>query len=238
MRRLTVHGIAITASLVILVFNLCPDQAGAGENTYDLNADWSDISNPNGPWSYNDYNSVPLAHNYNLDVIDTWPIPQPGWTKPWLPVWFKATTTGQDIANWYKGDWQIGDIITHTNSSVSWTAEYDGTIDITGSLWVTRTREQEWFLYVDGVQVDGSILDGNLSSRTNQTYFNHTELSILAGQVVELKIAEHNYSNYGDYIGVNLTITDDYIIPEPVTMVGMIFGINAIGISYIKRRQS
>ncbi len=66
---------------------------------YDLAGDWSDVNNPNSPWSYNDGPGSPITTHWdNWD--STGGIQQPAWAatqfpnQGHVPVWFKSVTGG------------------------------------------------------------------------------------------------------------------------------------------------
>ena len=56
--------------IFLLLFSLhFANQCGAA--VYDLADDWSDSSNPNGPWSYNDIMGMPLSfHTADWDLTN------------------------------------------------------------------------------------------------------------------------------------------------------------------------
>jgi hypothetical protein len=71
-------------------------QVRGGSITYSLANDWSDTSNPNGVWSYNQAPGVPISVHQS-DYFPGATIPQPAWAYEQIqfvghiPVWMKAT---------------------------------------------------------------------------------------------------------------------------------------------------
>jgi len=192
---------------------------------YDLQADWSDVSNPNGVWSLNGGNSnlVPVA-DLSTTGIDEWDIPQPGFTGQPIfgditPVWFRSTIP---LANG-NPDFQPGDIVTHTsrpdvpNSNVTWTSDLDGLIDIVGSVWATRElgRSNDWFVYLnDQLLTSGTVSSGDPFDRANPFPLDAgsggpgplKNVPVTLDDVVKLEF-QQLYGFGEDYVGVNLTIT-------------------------------
>lgn len=196
--------------------------------SYNLSADWSDATNPNGPWSYNQVAS-PLPHVNAWDSIAfDWTGPQPAWADSdngpdRSPAWFKlsAGTVGTY-------DWQPGDIVTHTLdpfagdgngvSNVTWTAPTRGTVTLSGACWMVRDlpRSQDWLLYHNGALLSqGTVAQNDPYSRATPFYFSLgsgdagvlQNRSVSAGDVIRLEIARNPSSGNGDLIGVNLSIS-------------------------------
>lgn len=199
---------------------------------YDLTTDWSDTTNPNGVWSVNS-GSVPLQPVADLSDtgIDYFPTPQPGFTAQPIfgdivPVWFR-TTGPLDNGN---PDWEIGDIITHTsrfdvpNSNVTWTSDFDGAIDILGSVWPTRGGINDWFLYHNEVLLTGgTVAGGDPFDRSNPFYFELgsgglgvlRDIPVIFGDVVKLELVRQGPGSE-DYVGVNLNIVGTNIVGKPI----------------------
>lgn len=192
--------------------------------TYDLNADFSTISNPNGAWSFND-NNTPISTfrtfwwgeagwsdiPYLGDgcIIKGNPIPSP---DPWGNVF---------AAN----DWQPGDVMMHALSipyggdstflNVKWTSPEEGRIDITGQAWdgeIFPDRDVAWQLRVDGkVIAQRSSVFGltrdDLAADFQSNIVGRSRLSNLpvrTGTVVEFRVITDTY--YGHFLGINETI--------------------------------
>lgn len=198
-----------TAALVSLIgFALSGSPASA--TSYDLTADWSDESNPNGLWSYN-WNNVPLPSVYRDS--DPWDVPQISWGD--LPGWFRSNGTEQ-----FEHDWLLGDVITHTPyssegySDIDWTCPSEGHITISGAVWPCRDwgRWVEWLLVVDGVLITGGeVGSGDPYSRDHPMDFVLgsggpdvlVDIPVRMDDRVELRCSEQDV---GDYCGVRMTI--------------------------------
>jgi len=195
---------------------------------YSLSADWSDATNPNGPWSYNQAAS-PLPHVNAWDSIAfDWAGPQLAWADSdngpdRSPAWFKLSAGTVGIY-----DWQLGDVVTHTLdpfagdgngvSNVTWTAPTSGTITISGACWMVRDfpRSQDWRLFHNGTLLSqGTVAQNDPYNRANPFYFSLgsggaavvQNRSVIAGDVIRLEIARNPNSQNGDLIGVDFSIT-------------------------------
>ncbi len=193
---------------------------------YDLNSDWSDVANPNGPWALLQGSSA-LPHVANWTPLGA-SVAQPAWAPSntpgnFLPAWFKATSSAFD--------WQVGDVVVHTTdpangasegvANVEFTAPTSGVAEISGLVWNARDqgRGQEWQLFVGGTLVDGGNLPGDGSiSRADPATFDFTNVSLLAGETVDLAIS--NTSGVGDFVGNDLKISlaDDDSLAETPTL--------------------
>ena len=209
------------AVLGVLIFSA----ATASATTFDLQADWSDSTNPNGTWSYNQ-GATPLAHVSAWQGLSgDFTSDQPAWARGAvgntnLPCWFRSLGT-VGIAH----DWQSGDILTHTTDSfngvgsgpanVTWTCPENGSITVSGSIWMGRDigRGNHWTLSTNGTAISsGDIFSGDVYSRTNPFNFSSgsggaavlSNISLVAGDIFKLQVDKT--SSTGDYAGVNLTI--------------------------------
>jgi sugar lactone lactonase YvrE len=189
--------------------------------TYDLKADWSDTSNPNGVWSYNE-GSTPLPLQNPWNPSDA--IPGPGWAHAqWpnfghVPVWIKNPNVSHE-------NFVTGDIVVHSSDSgrgenygpanVTWTSPVAAVMTISGSAWISRTtdRSNQWTLYLNGNALStGQMLSGGPYNRDNQFAFSAgsggasalTNIPVSPGDVVKLEVTK--LSTYGDFVGVNLRI--------------------------------
>lgn len=113
-------SVLLLATIAVLAPCL-PVATNADTQVYDLNADWSDADNPNGPWAYREGNNL------------------------LLPAWWGSGWVGLDGARpeIFKSD---GDVFVGLNvpgypegiPNILWTAPSTGTIDISGALWEVR----------------------------------------------------------------------------------------------------
>jgi hypothetical protein len=199
--------------------------------TYDLTADWSDTSNPNGVWSYNEgvnpLPSTPLWQN----VQPAWAYCCNGITGGFghVPAWVKVRSSSII-------DHQVGDVIVHSSDSgrgenfgpanTTWTSPADGVITISGSAWITRTtdRSNQWTLYLNGNPLSsGQMLGGGPYDRDNQFNFSAgtggaaaiMNIPVTAGDLVKLEVTK--LSTFGDFVGINLRITSSTCTPVDTT---------------------
>jgi len=193
---------------------------------YDVTSDWSEISNPNGAWTYRQ-GDVPLPHVVSWQgAIGGWTSPQPGWARSEnantrLPFWFKSNGT-ETFAN----DFDPGDVVVHTTdaangsgsgvASVAWTSPGYGTVKVEGAVWIGREigRSMSWRLAQGCTQyASGMLAAGDAFSRANPATFasGATSASVLdaivvrAGSVIALELP--TTSGSGDFVGVRFKVT-------------------------------
>jgi hypothetical protein len=218
----TMPGLLLSGSFLLV------SHAGAASMIWDLKADWSNSSNPNGPWSYNE-GANPLLYTASWSLGPG----QDGWgeSSPALPFWFRATSApmGQE--------WQVGDILVHTTddangagngpANVTWTSPVNGFIDISGSAWMesnfpTRGNDVRLLLN-ENLLMNWTLSGSDPYSRANPFNFDNGSLAgpnaldgipVAAGDVVRLEYARN--STFGYFVGTELTITGT--IPEPSSL--------------------
>lgn len=189
--------------------------------TYNLAADWSDVSNPNGVWSYNDGAGPITAHQASWS---SFPNPQPAWAY--------ASGGAGHIVSWFKSvndfaDYRVGDIITHSwdpyngfagrePSSVAWTSPGAGIVDISGYVWLARNigRAVNWDLAINGTSVSGgSLFDGDAFNRANPFELATgsggssvlDDVAVAAGDVISLSFLWVGPAP-GEFVGVGFNI--------------------------------
>jgi hypothetical protein len=204
---------------------------------YDLQTDWSDISNPNGAWAYREGNNL-LPHVADWQGLEgDFTGVQPAWARNAtgtsnLPAWFKIASPAAVVH-----DWELGDIVVHTTdtsngigsglANVIWTSPADGTIDVSGSVWMGRNigRSNHWDLSLNGISItSGDIFSGDAFDRASPFSFAAgtggaaalSDVMVAAGDVLKLELTKT--SNFGDYVGVNFTVVAT-LIPEPSSLV-------------------
>lgn len=184
---------------------------------YDVTADFSSTSNPNGPWSFN-AGSTPLTIFGNLYNTGA------GWYSPGpTPLW--------EI---YPGGTSAGDLVVHSTSlsddlnnthlgNVTWTSPGSGTIDILGQAWDAYHdpgRDDEWRLSLNGtiIAACGSIYGINKGAAAAQFSNNLLPSQTLAGipvaegDVLKFEVQNTTYP-YGHFSGLQLNVT--HSVPEP-----------------------
>ena len=219
--------------------------------TYDLKTDWSDVSNPNGVWSYREGTNL-LPH------VAAWEEPafgtnvQPAWaysgftsSHEAIPAWFKSAFNTPGF------DWQTGDVVTHTtdpvngvgNSAgdVTWTSPLNGTVDISGAVWMGRDvfRSNHWTLSLNGVPLTGGdISSGDPFNRASPFNFAAgsggasvlNDVPVTIGDVITLQIART--SAQGDYVGVNFSVE---AVPEPSSLALCAIATAVLGIGLCRK---
>jgi hypothetical protein len=218
---------------------LCAPLPALGQ-TYDLAADWSISTNPNGVWTYGQMNGAlaftPFTETVDAAYLGDFFGPQPAWDGGYPMV--LGQSTGNTLLDFPTG--RVGGHIsndTNTYMAVKWTAPAAGSLDITGGLWMFRNigREALVSLYVNGVEVCDDVLIPSTTSGCNSSATfslaaavaadggSASELlgiPIAAGDVVILAVRKTGGSPYGDYVGTDLSLvvtnsgtpiaTDDY----------------------------
>ena len=203
--------------------------------TYNLSADWSNDTNPNGVWSYN-LNNEPLAK------LQTYWWGQAGWgggplgdgciIKGSPPREGTKDPTGRLQARAH--DWRDGDVMMHSLSgpyggdtrfvSACWTSPADGKIDISGRAWdgfIFPEREIGWSLIVNGQTIaQRSAVRGicrtDKAAKFSANVVRHhslTGIPIRKGEVVEFRVA--TVTTYGHFVGI-----EEQIKLKPILLAG------------------
>ncbi|HYB98838.1 MAG TPA: hypothetical protein VEC57_06840 [Candidatus Limnocylindrales bacterium] len=202
-----------------------PSHAGGLCQTYDVKEDWSETSNPNGPWSYREGGN-PLPHVEAWQrIAGGWSEFQPGWAESEddtnrLPFWFQSNGKAT-----FERDFLAGDIVVHTwdasngqgngQAELVWTSPFDGVISITGSTWMGRDigRAINWsLLHEDTVLTTGSISSGDIYSRGAPFHFAAgsggagvlENIEVAAGDEIRLRM--ETASSSGDFAGVRMEV--------------------------------
>jgi hypothetical protein len=249
------HHLLLTALTATGLLSQSALAALPGQYNYSLNADWSDVANPNGVWSYN-LGGDPIAVHQEF----WWG--QAGWGYQWIGdgcIIKGSQITGTDPwgnPSTPAHDWQPGDVMMHALSipyggettflNVKWTSPADGTIDITGRAWdggifAFPDRDVAWSLSLGGQAVanrssvrglfrtdTGAQLGANLIGGNSLT-----GIPVNAGEVVEFRVLTQTY--YGQFLGVeeNITLT---VVPEPGSVSLFVAGILGMGMFRRQRR--
>ena len=204
--------------------------------TYDLVTDWSDAANPNGTWTYREgVNALPHVAAWE-NMLGTYTGSQPGWADSEvgtsrLPVWYQSL----DLES-FVHDFEAGDVAVHTtddtngvgngNANVVWTSPIEGTVDVSGTVWMGREigRSNDWFVYKNATLLSqGSIASGDAFSRANPFELTDgstgpdpfTDVPVAVGDVIRLEFAKT--STFGDLVGVNLSILVASLAPSATT---------------------
>ncbi len=154
---------------LIVVAILCSVGSVWAQQTWDLSADWSEASNPNGQWTYADEN---LAAYPNLVQNFNTPDMGPGQTG-WSGI-------GEAHRGWAKSigagtlDFPAGAVGAHGACRIVWTCLWSDTYTISGGCWMFRHigRSVTWHIW----KKSGDTLTDLTSSTQNDstTQFNST----------------------------------------------------------------
>lgn len=202
---------------------------------YDLNTDWSDTQNPNGPWSYREGDTLLTSDPVSwvgADYFCTTALcslfgapaiakagGEPDPFGPWLVIGY------QNI--------QEGDILVMTgpaqSANVLWTAPASGSIDITGFAWWAEDflcgdfGLSSWTLTHNGSMLSSGSIETPCAGNTRDYPHNFSTGSAGAAALQNLPVAAGDQIvlafSGADKFGVNLTIT---LTPESVDPVAAI----------------
>jgi hypothetical protein len=193
---------------------------------YDLGGDWSEIRNPSGVWTYRE-GTNPLPHVSSWEgSMSSFASAQPGWARSEsspsrIPFWFRSSATPT-----FAHDWLPGDVVIHSRDdangigsgtgNVIWTSPLSGVLTVHGALWMGRDigRSNQWSLWLNQTLLSsGSVSSGDPYSRADPLDLASgsggssalVDLPVSPGDV--LMLALEKTSLYGDFVGVELTIT-------------------------------
>jgi hypothetical protein len=209
---------------------------------YDLKADWSDASNPNGTWSYNDGVGPITTHQASWDGLPG----QPAWAADpagvgHIPAWFKTIQT--------TNDWVTGDVVTHTWDPANgipghgpdflvWTSPTTAEVDLGGKVWLARHigRDVSFTLLINGVA--SGIGDPSLADTTRATpdAFAMNDILVNAGDTISLRFDSITF--FGEFVGVELTIEATPIEAVPAPPALFLIAVVVAGVSVRARRRS
>lgn len=204
--------------------------AHATSITYDLQDDWSEVANPNGPWALYQGTTL-LAHQTNIGdacctntslIDDGW---APGnMSGDFLPMWVQV------VGN-HSPDYFIDDILVHSvdgsngslaagETSTVWTAPADGAIEVDISAWYAHSevsRSNDLLLYVNGaLEDDGTVSQSDAFDRNTPLTLNYAGF-VSAGDVVQLFVVRTAGQTFGSFTGVNFSVTQTPV-PEPTSL--------------------
>jgi hypothetical protein len=220
---------AVLAAGLLFTAGALASEGGVRGNLhiYDVTKDWSNTSNPNGVWSYNQ-NTNPITQ------FQTFWWGQPGWGYIWIGEGcvFKANPYPTGMMDPWGSpltpphDWKTGAITMHALSppyggdttfvNVTWTSPGDGTIDISGRAWdaqIFADRDMSWSLTVGGNTVAQRSSIRGIFHKDKAARFNAnrvgkhplTRIPVTQGETVEFRLVATTY--YGHFVGL-----DEHII--------------------------
>ena len=222
------------ASLTTLLFAA---SSVYGQTLADLKSDWSNASNPNGPWTYREgANALPAVASWQSS-LGGWTVAQPGWARSEngnnrIPFWFRSN--GSET---FTHDWLAGDIVVHSTDGINgigngpgnviWTSAATGFVDISGNTWMGRDigRGNTWSLWKNNTQLTGgTIASGDPFDRANPFQFANgsggaaaiTGIAVAPGDTLMFQVVNTSTAG-GDFAGVNFTVSAS-AVPEPATI--------------------
>jgi hypothetical protein len=187
---------------------------------YDLKTDWSDIANPNGPWSFRDAGG-------GLFVNTPFPWGDGAFFAGITKVTEGSVLPGYEGSPIEPGYLEIGDVALtafgYTN--VRWTAPVNGVINISGALWESIGHffgeELPWMLtHNENPVSDGDGLTGfplrsspyHLSSGSAGTD-GLLNISVQTGDQIDLGIGLYTGNSLSFGINFTITLTSDSVDP-------------------------
>ena len=207
----------------------------ATADLYNLSADWSDVSNPNGVWSYWVGGSVPTtSYNRGGDPFDNPPGYQPIWAHGNGEFFGWSKSNG---SNSYPWDLQVDDVYGHTSGvlEIRWTSPLAGPVDVSGGVWAIRDigRSNYWQVTLNGsVLTDGYVYSGDAYNRSNPFPID-LNFTVDVGDVVAFSAWPDSTHGNGtdDYIALNLSIN---VVPVPSAVLLGMLGLGAAGLKLRK----
>jgi hypothetical protein len=217
---------------------------------FNLYNDFSDVSNPNGVWTYEQKPGTVLAtHVADWDTSrNIWQNAQPGWapgneSQPgnFLPF------VGKDVNNVAQPgvDAPSGHVYVHNNDpansppgfgtfplAISWTAPSTGIVTITGDLWEAQRslgRSEDWSLNRNGVVFTGGTMTPSNNTSASPLSFasgsggvGSLTLVVNAGDVIEFQLQRSAGTVFGTTTGLdwNLVLTPPNPEPSSVVLLG------------------
>lgn len=243
MKHLT-HSPACFISCILAAAAL--GQRSQAQTIYNLSADFSTSSNPNGPWSYDKGNS-PIGTSF---VASGPPFPVSGWLGWGAHVSMDASISKVITVSGGWHDLQIGDVLIHTASqpylpgpmSIAWTSPGAGTISIDGKAWDGHFfdgRDAAWELRLNDSVMAGRVGIRSLfrsdagASFANNVFAGATlaVIPVVPGDVLRFSTATTTF--YGHFMGVEMTVTY-----QPVPEVGssVVVGACLAGYGWARQR--
>ena len=219
----------IAAGTIVAVSSL------ASATVYDLGADFSEVANPNGVWSFS--RGADLLNKFtssNPNAINSvaangfWGV---GAASNYESSIFKTTGNGVDAAGYTNNDFLLGDILVHgTNPGgapilITWTAPEAGDLSVSGSAWNAHTnvnRSQDISLSIN----DSVLASGTLSNATNRpnalAFSGGGVLAVVAGDRIVFSVTPTAGQPFASIAGVDLAV-DFTPIPAPagLALVGL-----------------
>lgn len=237
----------LTVSLGVAVYGVDVGAAAPAAATAfaDLSLDWSSTANPNrnnpnGAWEYRQSDAdLPLVSPWTAAGTAAVGCGQSAWAPSntmgrFLPALFKANACaarafGPDPNEAGHDNVLPGDVVMHTvdaangqpgrgQGNYTFTSKREGTFGIAGMVWdagFIPGRPQAWAVFHRGAKVASGALTGKVSRSQAQRF--NVSVALRPGDQIRLEFAQGSGSDYGYFVGVNLSIVGNVaqITEEP-----------------------
>lgn len=233
---------------VLLSFPLAPTWAAI--IVYDNDLDFSDTTNPNGTWSYQQGNAL-LTHFT--------PLPQaPLNTAAANGYWgtssssvngaiLRTTANGSSTGLWNDLDFLAGDVLVRTTdpmtgapATLTWTAPQAGSLTYAGLVWYAGAPQGPWSNDFTLTFNAGPVLESGSAGLgiNRQSSYNLVggmlPISVSAGDTLSLELTPSIGMPTGSWAGVIWTI-DFQPVPEPSGLVLGLIGTICLGVVFWRR---
>lgn len=176
------------------------------QTSWNLGLDFSDSSNPNGPWSYNG-GANPLPTYW-----PTW-----GWafaTQPnfhHIPMWNSAHDMGPDVVQCHSADFCSG--IGTDLANVTWTSPITGNVALDFATWFTHFddplqegRSNRWRIYHGSELLASGVIGDYYPFDTAHPATYSATISVAVGDVIRLEAQQHESSPCGTFEAFRLML--------------------------------
>ncbi|HTL49000.1 MAG TPA: hypothetical protein VL688_13145 [Verrucomicrobiae bacterium] len=249
---------ALGIFVFLLFTSVCAPAKGF---SFDLQADWSDVLNPNGPWSYRQGDTVlpaTIEPDYGDGIINVWAPPLLFGKFPVAPMLFKLT---QQAANFYgtiyNTPMQAGEIVTITApnngepldpavlANYRWTAPAAGNYDISSKIapWIEGNPFEEdynWKLFINNTLLASNDFDQTAGfTRANPDQFSILNQFLNLGDVIKLQlgtVTPQGSNSFDATFVTNLTINPSSFaatVPEPST--AFLMGLALLSMPFVNK---
>lgn len=220
-----------SALFPIIVAAICAAPQRSHAQTWSLNQEWSDETNPFDVWSIRDRNDNLLPGILRPNGGDSWGISQRSYGD--APGVFKSNGTEH-----FGHDWIAGDLIAIGGSAlepfsqpvVRWTSPIDGIVKVNGTVWwgghpAQFFRANDWLVSLNSEVLTGGIgTVGSGSGRGRQNPIRFEEgfggpdalnsLVVHTGDTIDLTI-KTNAQSFGFYNAYSGFTFDIARVPAP-----------------------
>jgi hypothetical protein len=213
----------------------------ASAQSWDLNTDFSTVSNPNGAWRYGSTTSLGGFSSYSDNVAVNTAYANggfsniDGWSNGGSGFPFVAKNNSSNIVtSVFQGDWKPGQIVIAPGAgSVFSVARWVSPVTASNVLLLAKFRRIEGSSSVSSFYVlkNGVTLSSGTVFGFNTTGLYDAPISVTTGDVIDFIVGDGNDGTATtDGMEVNATVT---VVPEPATMIALSAGILAL----VKRRK-